>query len=141
VTIAAVEMGVERPLMAQSGHSKNRWPVSRRVSFARILNLKVAPDYRSCKRVVTPSRAYFLRDLLNPPGMLGPHIVVIFEARTNANLIAQFVSPHVHINYFVVGQNFARTVMREDLDIVNVRTALPKPVFIISLLYHARCCR
>ena len=106
MTIAAVEMGVERPLMAQSGHSKNRWPVSRRVSFARILNLKVAPDYRSCKRVVTPSRAYFLRDLLNPPGMLGPHIVVIFEARTNANLIAQFVSPHVHINYFVVGQNF-----------------------------------
>src|ERR1700716_751569 len=63
----------------QSGHSKNRWPVSRRVSFARILNLKVAPDYRSCKRVVTPLRAYFLRDLLNPPGMLGPHIVVIFE--------------------------------------------------------------
>ena len=66
---------------------------------------------------------------------------MIFEARTNANLIAQFVSPHAHINYFVVGQNFARTVMREDLDIVNVRTALPKQVFIISLLYHARCCR
>jgi hypothetical protein len=45
---------VERPLMAQSGHStKSRWSVSRRVSFARVLNLKVAPDYRSCKRVVT----------------------------------------------------------------------------------------
>jgi hypothetical protein len=73
--------------------------------------------------------------------MLGPHIVVIFEARTNANLIAQFVSPHVHINYFIVGQNFARTVMREDLDIVNVRTALPQAGFIISLLYHTRCCR
>jgi hypothetical protein len=38
---------------AKRSFNKKAMPVSRRVSFARILSLKVAPDYRSSKRVVT----------------------------------------------------------------------------------------
>jgi hypothetical protein len=34
---------------AKRTFNKNRWPVSRHVSFVRIWTLEVAPDYQSCK--------------------------------------------------------------------------------------------